>query len=111
MARRESASSPTAAIKVREAPQNQQKLAVPARKKDITSPQNCLLHYGIWVLEVPRVHSRSILGKVCQYTLEFGDIHGQRAVLASYQRSLKAEGLESFISETKKGGSRESSLW
>ena len=37
MARRESASPPTAAIQVREAPRNQQKLAVPARKKDIAA--------------------------------------------------------------------------
>lgn len=71
---------------------------MPAGKKDTTPPQNCLLHFGIWALEVPPAHSGSILGKVCQYTLESGDIHGQRAVLASYQRSLKAEGLESFLS-------------
>ena len=43
MARRESASPPTAAIQVREAPRNQQKLAVPARKKDIAAAAAKLL--------------------------------------------------------------------
>ena len=43
MARRESASPPTAAIQVREAPRNQQKLAVPARKKDLAAAAAKLL--------------------------------------------------------------------
>ena len=43
MARRESASPSTAAIQVREAPRNQQKLAVPARKKDIAAAAAKLL--------------------------------------------------------------------
>lgn len=91
MVGRESTFLSTAANQVREAPRKSKVEIRNAFKKERQHfPQYCLLHYGIWPWRCHGSTVEAFLGESDQYALESGDIHGQRAVLASYQE--KSEG-------------------